>query len=311
MRRYKMPLLYLAKVNLNSNIFDVYNKSLSIETVLDTIYRNFNTGDEFSRHSKEHYIDALGNTTEFLKESKYSFQEIQKLMEGKITGKLVRNFTKPSEKLNEVNGKMVPTTVQETVSIYFYYDVYNEMITFCERQSFGYNQFMGAFAYLLNNIAFPYEFEIFLQKDRDLLEEKLKTLVRVQQVKATLIPPNSNDDDLNELRNDLIYMQQCQEANAVRVELLYSSNNLNMESKVMKDIKTAASRGYGDINAIGINQNGRKQVIRSSQDAAYTVSIQENIKEKDFNEESHNMIHRFLDKIAMAISRRKGEPNAQ
>ena len=228
MRRYKMPLLYLAKVNLNSNIFDVYNKSLSIKTVLDTIYKNFNIGDEFSKHSKERYIDALGNPTEFLRESKYSFQEIQKLTEGRITGKLVRNFTKPSEKLNQVNGKMVPTTVQETVSIYFYYDVYNEMITFCERQSFGYNQFMGAFAYLLNNIASPYEFEIFLQKDRDLLEEKLKTLVSVQQVKATLIPPNSNEDDLNELRNDLIYMQQCQEANAVRVELLYSSNNLNM-----------------------------------------------------------------------------------
>ena len=28
-----MPLLYLAKVNLNSNIFDVYNKSLSIDSV--------------------------------------------------------------------------------------------------------------------------------------------------------------------------------------------------------------------------------------------------------------------------------------
>ena len=39
-----MPLLYLAKVNLNSNIFDVYNKSLSIDSVLEMIYRRFDIG---------------------------------------------------------------------------------------------------------------------------------------------------------------------------------------------------------------------------------------------------------------------------
>ena len=306
-----MPLLYLAKVNLNSNIFEVYNKSLSIDSVLEMIYRRFDVGDEFSNRSKERYIDAFGNPVEFFRESKYSFQEIKKLDKGIITGKLVRNFNKPSEKLDPNTNRMIETSVQETVSIYFYYDVFHEMITFCERQSFGYNQFMGAFAYLLNKIATPYEFEIFLQKDRDVLEEKLKTLVSVQQVRATLIPPNSNEDDLNELRNELLYMQQCQEANAIKVELAYSSSKMNMESKVMKDIKTAVSRGYGDVNATGINGNGRRQTVRSSQDAAYTVNIQDNIKETDFNEESHNMIVRFLAKIAINAFRKKGEPNAQ
>ena len=306
-----MPLLYLAKVNLNSNIFEVYNKSLSIDSVLEMIYRRFDVGDEFSNRSKERYIDAFGNPVEFFRESKYSFQEIKKLDKGIITGKLVRNFNKPSEKLDPNTNRMIETSVQETVSIYFYYDVFHEMITFCERQSFGYNQFMGAFAYLLNKIATPYEFEIFLQKDRDVLEEKLKTLVSVQQVRATLIPPNSNEDDLNELRNELLYMQQCQEANAIKVELAYSSSKMNMESKVMKDIKTAVSIGYGDVNATGINGNGRRQTVRSSQDAAYTVNIQDNIKETDFNEESHNMIVRFLAKIAINVFRKKGEPNAQ
>lgn len=306
-----MPLLYLAKVNLNSNIFEVYNKSLTIDSVLETIYKKFDAGNIFSKRSKERYLDALGNPVEFFRESKYSFQEITKFDNGIITGRLVRNFNKPSEKLDPSTNKMIETTVQETVSIYFYYDVYNEMITFCERQSFGYNQFMGAFTYLLNKVATPYEFEIFLQKDRDVLEEKLKTLVSVQQVRATLIPPNSNEDDLNVLRNELLYMQQCQDANATKVELAYSSNNMNMESRVMKDIKTAVSRGYGDVNATGINGSGRKQTVRSSQDAAYTINIQDNIKETDFNDESRNMIMRFLAKITINAFRKKGESNAQ
>lgn len=32
-----MPLLYLAKVNLNSNIFDVYDKKLKFDDVFDLI----------------------------------------------------------------------------------------------------------------------------------------------------------------------------------------------------------------------------------------------------------------------------------
>lgn len=303
-----MPLLYLAKVNLNSNIFDVYKKTLDIKAVSEKIFQEFVVGDTYLRRCKERYLDSMGNTIEYTKESNYSFQEIQKHESGIITGKLVRKFNKPSEELDERTKKMIATTVQEMVSIYFYYDVYNEMITFCERQSFGYNQFMGAFAYLLNNMVRPYEFEIFLQKDREILEEKLKNLVKVQRVKATLIPPNSNEDDLIELRNELAYMQQAQDANATKIDLLYTSNNMNMESKVMKDIKIAVSRGYGDVNATGINRNGKIQTIRSSQDAAYTVNIQDNITETDFNEESHNMILRFIEKIVLKGFTKKEEP---
>lgn len=293
-----MPLLYLAKINLNSNIFEVYDNSLQLEDVLKNIYMNFNVGDRFELKTKERYIDELGNTEYYNKTSGYSFQEINKLEGNVVTGKLVRTFDKPSEELDPITNKMVKTTVQETVSIYFYYDVYKEMVTFCERQSFGYNQFMKSFVSLLNMIARPYEFEIFLQKDKDKLEEKLSTLVSVQKIRATLIPPNSNEDDLREFREELEYMKQCQEANANKLDIEYESNDLKMDSKVMRDIKTAVSRGYGDLNAIGMNHNGRKQTIRSSQDAAYTTNIKENIKPIEFNEEAKNMIDRFISKLS-------------
>lgn len=293
-----MPLLYLAKINLNSNIFEVYDNSLQLEDVLKNIYMNFNAGDRFELKTKERYIDELGNIEYYNKTSGYSFQEINKLEGNVVTGKLVRTFDKPSEELDPITNKMVKTTVQETVSIYFYYDVYKEMVTFCERQSFGYNQFMKSFVSLLNMIARPYEFEIFLQKDKDKLEEKLSTLVSVQKIRATLIPPNSNEDDLREFREELEYMKQCQEANANKLDIEYESNDLKMDSKVMRDIKTAVSRGYGDLNATGMNHNGRKQTIRSSQDAAYTTNIKENIKPIEFNEEAKNMIDRFISKLS-------------
>ena len=292
-----MPLLYLAKVNLNSNLFDVYDKKLKFDDVFDLIYKNIADVTDYFTQNKDKYIDSYGNPEVFIRKSQYTFQEIMKRENRIITGKLVRTFNKPSEILDELSHRMVTTYIEESVSIYFYYDVANEMITFCERQSFGYNQFMKAFANMLNKSVKMYEFEIFLQKDKDILEEKMKSLRTVQRVRATLIPPNSTEEDLQELRNELIYMQQCQEANATKVNIEYASENMKMESRVMNDIVRAVSRGYGDVTATGINNSGRQQTISSSQDAAYTANIQDNIGEDEYNEESHNLILRFLVKL--------------
>lgn len=300
-----MPLLYLAKVNLNSNIFDVYNKKLDIKDVSKHILAKFSSNDTFINITKEKYLDSLGNQNIYFRKSTYSFQEIEKYDEGVITGKLVRSFNKPSEKLDIKTNKMVTSSIEESVSIFFYFDVYKEMITFCERQSFGYNQFMIAFTQLLNKCTFPYEFEIFLQKDEDILEEKLKALTSIKKIRATLIPPNnSNEDNLNLLSDGQWYTSQFSDPNATKIEISYFSSDMNMESQIMKDIKKAVSSGYGDVNATGTNSSGRLQTVKSSQDAAYTAHIQENINENDFKDESRNLILRFLAKRITKLSHR-------
>lgn len=292
-----MPLLYLAKVNLNSKIFDVYNKKLKIKDVCDNIYNNIQAGSDYTTTYEDNYNDSLGNTLSYTKKSIYTFQEIEKKENGIITGKLVRSFNKPTEKLDTASNKMIITYNEENVSIYFYYDIYREMITFCERRAFGYNQFMEAFTYLLNKCMGEYEFQIFLQKDKNVLEEKMKSLKTVYRVNATLIPPNSNEDDINDLR-ELVYMQQCIDTNSTKIKLEYASDNMKMESNVMKDIMTAVSRGYGDMTALGVNNEGIKCTVRSSHDAAYTSNISENITKEDINTESEKLITRFLSKIA-------------
>jgi len=192
---------------------------------------------------------------------------------------------------------MVTIYNKESVSIYFYYDVFKELITFCERQSFGYNQFSRAFAQMLNKCLPEYEFEIFLQKDRNLLDEKLKSLNTVQRVRAKLIPPNSNEDDIQELRVESDYMTQCEDLNAYKVNVEYASDNMNMESKVMQDIKRAVLKGYGDMTVTGKNLNNRMVIVNSSKEAAFTNNIRENIGEADFIEESRGLIDRFLNSL--------------
>ena len=295
-----MAIMYLAKINLTEGIFDVYDNKLNLDDVKQTIYDELDEKKTFSTSSSYKYRDSYGNTRRMPQLSKYSVKELTKFDNGVITGKLVRTFNKPTERINEY-GKVLQSSHEETVSIYFYLDSKQEMIAFSDRQSFGYNQFMTAFAFILSKNTKKYKFEIFLQKDKGILEDKIRALKSIRNIKATLIPPNSNDKDLEEFRNSLQYMQDCRDTNAnkFKMEMLTTDdrNSLKIDSKYMQDIFTAVSKGYGEVNTTGINQNGKRQTISSNQDAAVTRIIDDNLTEQEYNRESKSFICEWIGKI--------------
>lgn len=302
-----MAVMYLAKVNVNAKIFEVYDNKLKIDTVLKQVYEKLDSSKVYIEEKRENYTDELGNKEFYIKKSKYQFAELEKDSENKvITGKIVRNFNRPTEKLDNNTQEVKDSYTDECVSIYFYFDVFRELITFCSRQSFGYNQFTNSFNNLLNLTIEGYGFEVFLQKDENLLEEKLKEFKRISKVIATLVPPNSNEEELEELRNVLGYIGDCEDSNATKykIELSDSEQNpgIRMQSKIMQDTIKAVTRGYGDMTAQGYNGSDRKYVMKSNQDAALTCIIDEKIQEEDYKEESKNFIDRF---IANILNKRK------
>lgn len=294
-----MAVMYLAKVNINAKIFEVYEDKLKIDIVLKEIYEKLNVSKVYTEYNKEQYIDKLGNKSNYIKKSKYQFVELERNDENKvIVGKIVRNFNRPTEQLDNKTKEVTDTYTDEYVSIYFYFDVTRELITFCSRQSFGYNQFTNAFNNLLNLTIGGYGFEVFLQKDKNLLDEKLKEFKRISKITAKLVPPNSNEEELQELRNTLSYIGDCQDSNAskYKIELSDSEENpgIRMQSKIMQDTIKAVTRGYGDMTAQGYNGSDSKHTMKSNKDAALTCIIDEKLQEEDYKEESKSFIDRFL-----------------
>lgn len=291
-----MSIMYLAKVNLTKGIFDVYDQKINIDTVISEIYNKLTDSVVYNTSANYNYRDSMGNRKKMLQKSQYGITELEKHEDFIITGKVLRTYDKPAEEV--VNGKVKEIFAQENVSIYFYFDVKNELIAFSERQSFGYNQFMRAFEHILNKGMKGYKFEIFLQKDNDVLQQKLDELVIISAFKATLIPPNSNEDDLQMLRENLQYIADCKETNANKVKIemqsIDANTSLKRESRYMQDIMKAVSKGYGDITTYGIAQNGKRRIISSNTDAALTRVIDENMGKKSYDDEAKDFITAFL-----------------
>lgn len=284
--RKEMPKLYLAKVNLNSRIFSVYDNELNIDDVLKTIFESVNQKEVYETSYKTTHTDSKGNIKRYKKISTYSFAEIEK-KDMIITGQVLRKYTKPKDAYNEKENKVITEYGEDSVSIRFYFDVRKEMVTFCERQCFGYNQFTTAFNQLLNKCVKVYDFETFLQKDSNQLEEKLKELYKVTRVKAVLIPPNPNANNFATIK------ERCKAVNSNKVLLEYISDNMKMDSDEMKEIQEYVSCGYGDLTATGVNIRGKEQKISSCQDAAFSNDIDDNLSDDDYNEESKGLIVRF------------------
>lgn len=281
-----MPKLYLAKVNLNSKIFSVYNDEVNIEQVLKEVYEKINTEEKYVVTRPGIYTDASGNEKRYRKKSEYAFAEIRK-KDMVITGMLLRKYTKPNEEVNERVDKVETVIKEESVGIRFYFDVNKEMVTFCERQCFGYNQFTNAFNQLLNRCVKDYEFETFLQKDKNKLEEKIKELHKITRVKAVLIPPNPNSRGISTIK------ERCMSTNSTKMICEFESDDMKMDSDEMLEIQDYVAAGYGDLTMNGTNANGRGQRVSSSMDAAYCVDIDDNLDEEAFNDESRNTIIHF------------------
>lgn len=281
-----MPKLYLAKVNLNSKIFSVYKDETDIGQVLKEVFDKISVEERYIVSKRGTYRDASGNIRTYRKKSEYTFAELRK-SDMVITGMLLRKFTKPNEEVNEFEDKVETVIKEESIGIRFYFDVNKEMVAFCERQCFGYNQFTNAFNQLLNRCVKGYEFETFLQKDRNKLEEKIKELYKITRVRAVLIPPNPNSKGISTIK------ERCVSTNSTKMTCEFESDDMKMDSDEMLEIRDYVAAGYGDLTASGINKNGRGQRVSSSSDAAYCVDIEDNLDEEAFNEESKNTIIHF------------------
>lgn len=294
-----MPYIYVSKVNFNSKIYAVYDKKILLSDILDDIIKNIDNGKTYKKNNIFKYENYLGTQCKKLEKEEYLFNNLKKDLENKcIVGDLVRIYPRYADEFDRVTEEYKTVKKEESSKIHFYFDVESELIGFCTRNKFGYNQFNEAFKRLLEINLRKFGFEVFLKKDKSKVEEGIKKFKRIDKVIATIIPPNANNDDINDLIED---SSDYKEANIKKVKLEYESSpqddkGLDMQATIMKNLIKSVSNGYGDLNLHGVANDNSSEVFKSNKDAAVICSIDDDSSEEEFHKVAKGFILRLVNK---------------
>lgn len=307
-----MAQLYFSKVNVNATIFDVYNEKIKLSDILDELFQKLNDKKEYIKKEEKSIKDDDGNFELMIQEELFNFSELEKVIDENrkyITGKLVRRYPLHAEQFDEKRRKSKEVThYNNSTSIFFYFDLNSEIISFTERQKFGYKQFNVAFQELLNIFMDSTGFEIFLINDPFTIEERLKKAHKINKLKSTIIPPNNNDSSIEELYSDEV--AQLKESNVQKKTSIFevhknSFDGINIDAEMIKRAYSTVaiknvSKGYGTIEVEGEEEDGTKFTFNSEVHSPFKTFIRDSIKSNKslFIEKSNKAIESFRAKLS-------------
>ncbi|MDR9749292.1 hypothetical protein [Paenibacillus taichungensis] len=285
-----MPLLHYAKVNINSNIFDVYKQESSIEDIMERLFELINDKTEYEKSSYRSFMNGE-ERSEFRYSETYNFSELNKVKKGNqfyIIGKLVRRYPIFTEEFDALTRTSRPAVISNnSTSILFYFDLESEIVVFSERQKFGYNQFTESMKELLNLSHAQIGYEVFLLNDPYTMKERLERAHKVKRIKSVVIPPNVNEEALGDLYDKDV--KEMEEANITKKTNLFEVNDksnkgINVNSKLVSAVINTNeayekyAKGYGRLEVEGEYADGSTFKFDSEEDSPYQTHIEEREK---------------------------------
>lgn len=306
-----MANIFYAKININSKIFDVYNKKDSIENIMEHLYKRI---DDNIEYTKKFFYTQETKEGILTKESSeiYCFSNILKTNKAHkkyITGSVVRRFPMFAEEYDkETRQSKDVVHKNNSTSINFYFDINQEIITFQIRTRFGQIQFIEAFQELANLCLEDVAFEVRLIVNPFSIREQLKKVHRITKITSTIIPPNVNEEALKSLYDrDVKNMEQ---ANITKKTNIFevskkSKNGINIDSEMIAEVLytdaalNSLKRGYSKIAAEGKHKDGSAFSFNSDENAPFITVVDDNVKnnQQEFINESQKGITILLAKL--------------
>lgn len=271
-----MAQMYFSKFNINSDIFEVYEDRKLVDKILSDVMTAIN--------DEHYYIETIKDSEGNQKEVKYKFCNIIKDYNVyTVTGRLVKIFEGELQSYDEENDTVVTINASDcAVSATFFFDIQHEEIAFITRIGLGYNQFNYHFKALIEKYVKDYSFEIFLENNIGELKKKLYDMSRIITVDTTIIPPNLDEEDYNDLFG--VTAEEFKESGATKYKQKLEvskkeGKSINIKAKFFNRILYGISKGYGELIAHGRNRSGEITTVTSSEDAPYKIGFPDSEKD--------------------------------
>ena len=308
-RKLNMAQMYFYKFNINAEIYDVYQNNELQEKILNDVFAKIDTDMSYVYG----YEDG-----EEEKPVEYKFCDLLKNSDDlTVTGRLVKIYDGEVESYDRENDTVKQSfETDRAASATFYFDLINEEIAFITRLGLGYLQFGCYFTKLLETKFQEGAFELVLEKNVGELKEKVYNMHRVLRVNCTMIPPNANESEFDNLLGPTV--NEFKETGATKyiqgIEIpAKGKKSIQVKTKFFDRIFYALGKGYAELTVEGRDKNNEKIVVNSDADTPYKLPVPE--REKDsltaFREHGKHKISLLLKDKALITMQNVGDENGE
>lgn len=254
-----MAKLFFSKMNINEDIFEVYNNEKSLDKLLQKIYLGI---------VKDTIIyDEQGGRFKFFDIDKF---EDNSIIHGRLgyIKKGVHSTYDPDKDTAidfEDNNKIDYIT--------FYFDVHKEMLAYTVNPVLPKKKVLDVFEQLIKK-----ETDIgvlfILETDTKELKSELKKMKILRRVILDLVPPNGDKDEFSDLFS--LSSDKVAGGGATSIKQQYSNRSkegLNKDSALIKDATDGISLGYAEGVFFGKDNHDEDFEIRTEDNTPYTKNI--------------------------------------
>jgi len=264
--------MYFAKVSVNKDIYQVYDDSSKLDEILLRLMEK--------EWQDKHVAETIHNKqTKENDEQIYKFINVDKINDKNfIIGRLIVIF-KDDIALYDATKDDLDSLSQSQLSraVPFYFDFKTEIVAFVPTQKFGRQKFINYFEELINLIYGEQMFRVFAKNNIGDLRAQIKVLDKISEVNITLIPPNSNGCEYDELfaKNAM----ELKETNGTKFHQIisapYSQEGLNIKAGLFQRVINGVAKGYGNLKIFGKDSNGEPKNVNSDTAAPYKKYIKD------------------------------------
>lgn len=257
-----MSKLFFAKMNINADIYDVYNDVKSLDDLLKKVYIGVN--------NKTIIYDDKGGRYKFFDLDLYEDNS-------RISGRLgfikkgIHSTYDPDKDTaidKEDNNKIEYIT--------FYLDVYNEMLAFTVTPSLTKKKVLDTFSKLIkesSDIGVVFVLETDIRK----LESEIKKMKILRRVSLNLVPPNGDKDQFGRLFS--LNANTVAGSGATQLKQSYGTlkkEGLNKDSELISNAIDGITLGYADGKFEGKDFQEENFEINTEDDTPYSRYIRDN-----------------------------------
>lgn len=250
-----MANIYIAKLNVNEKIYEVYKDEIQLSKLLKNLYYNLD--------------DKKILENEF-NEVRYKIVDIEKDPENFIiSGRFLRIFKSQTQDFYDSDKDTVVEKAlgdkAEYVPFTFY--VKREIIAFVPKQTFTRKQFLKIFKEFIT-YSYPEIGEVDLQikYDNASIDKKFKKIKVLKKVEVVIVPPNGDEDLWEGLKN---VEKDLKETEAKKMSFSLEATKkkpLKKTSNLVQGFLKFVKNQYGELEAIGYDAKNNEVNIDTIND---------------------------------------------